>query len=638
MPLRRTIIAVAVIAFALAIAYVPLFGNTSFVWDDSVNITDNSKLKPVTTENILSHWKGPFLKLYIPVTYTAWSLIWQLVSWLVSADPDLQTHAWILHLINLLFHILNTLLVFSIVVKLVDDRLAALLGAMLFGLHPMQVEAVAYITELKTLLAFFFSLLAIHQYLQSHAGFLPFPTRASFHALPHSGPYVRRWLNRQDWHALTALALFILAILSKPVSIVVPVFLLIINHFFLHKDLKSSLKTLALWFIAAAVLMVLTVKVQPPDPYQFIAQLWQRPFIALDAASFYLWKLFIPDALGIDYGRTPEWVLNNWWGYCTGIISAGVLVLLIKNRRKYHLYLGCYLLFLAGFLPMSGIMTFVFQRFSTVADRYLYFSMLGPALAAAIFLQKEKNLVHLVPVFLMVLFLMMATYAQTKTWDNGIKLYTHAIRLNPSGDWIRNNLANCIGKEDLIGAIFLYQEAISLRPDYIRAIKNLGIAISKVQNYHPSFDIAWLVDQNSDPRKEEPKYFQAGIEAFQAKDIIKSVWNFGKALSLNMINDKCYNNIGILSILSADFDGAAWLFRSAIAIHPENPEALNNLAIATYYLGEKDKSLEFLNSALVMKKDSPIIRTNRDVVAKAMTEKVQEPEQIPIKFEYLLQK
>jgi len=639
---RKTFLPIAILAIFIAIAYIPLFDNTMIVWDDFFNLINNERLKSLTFENVLAYWTGPFLKLYIPVTYTTWSVVWQAISWLAPVDPDYQIHARVLHLLNLLFHILDALLVFSIVLKMVDDRLAALLGTMLFGLHPLQVETVSFISEWRTLLAFFFSLAAMHQHLEAQGASRRLAER-SYGASSENGDSklltksgVRRWLK--DRHSLTAFSFFILALLSKPVSTIVPIFLLVIDHFFLHRSLRSSLKSLAIWFIAAAALAVLTVQAQPPDPLQFIIPLWQRPFIAFDAATFYLWKLLIPHNLCVDYGRSPEYVLSHWWGYASGILSVGILVLLLLKRKKYPLYLACYLLFLIGFLPTSGFLPFIFQYFSTVADRYMYFAMLGPALAAAVFLQKERSPVHLAPVFLIVLVLAMATYVQARVWDDGITLYTSAIKINPRGYWTRNNLGNEIHKEDIIGAIFLYREAIHQKPDYILAIENLAVSLLQVRVKYPSFDVTWLVDRDTDTRNKESKYFQAGVRNTNERNPHKATQNFGKAIALNMINGKSYNNVGLVMTMSEDFDRAARLFRAAIALSPKNPEALNNLAIATYHLGKKDKVLEYLDRALDMKKKSSTILANRMAISEEMERETRGAKPVPIELVYLLQK
>jgi hypothetical protein len=355
-PRTVIVISVAVIACVISLSFIPIFNNSSYVWDDIPNITENKHLKPVSVQSVSDYWKKPFPKLYVPLTYTAWSVIWQTVSCVVPQDPGYQIHARVLHMTNLLFHILNAILIFFIILKLIDNKFSACIGAILFGIHPIQVECVAYITEFRTLLACFFSFLSIHQYLVDH-----------FKNLPEAGYNLRK-----KRHYSFSLVFFSLALLSKPVSAVVPLFLLIINHFFLHKDLRSNLTNLLPWIILTVPIIIITKCVQPSTSLEYIPPFWLRPFLVFDTATFYLIKLFYPDLLGIDYARTSEFVLSQWWGYLSWIISFGLLAILWFFRRKCPLYLACFLLFFTGFLPVSGIVPFIFQIFSTVADRYLF--------------------------------------------------------------------------------------------------------------------------------------------------------------------------------------------------------------------------------------------------------------------------
>jgi Flp pilus assembly protein TadD len=483
----------------------------------------------------------------------------------------------------------------------------------------VQVESVAYITEFRTLLACFFSFLSIHQYLVDHVK-----------NLPEAGYNLRK-----RRHYSFSLVFFSLALLSKPVSAVVPLFLLIINHFFLHKDFRSNLKDLLPWVILTVPIIIITKYVQPGTSLEYVPPFWLRPFIVFDTATFYLIKLFYPDPLGIDYARTPEFVLSQWWGYLSWIISFGLLATLWFFRRKYPLYLACFLLFFAGFLPISGIVPFIFQIFSTVADRYLYLSMMGPAIAVAIFIQKEKNLIHLTPIFVISALLMMTTFVQTQTWNNGPTLYTHALKINPVSYWSLNNLAKA--KTNLLEKIFLYRKAIRIKPNYTMAIGNLAMSILQFKNDNPSLNMDELIDRDPDSVEKEAKYFQAGVDTFKAKNYYKALEQFGQALALNMLNPKTQNNIGILFIQNHNDENAAWLFRLAITLQPENPEAMNNLAIATYHLGDRQTAIKYFDKALVMKKDGTVISSNRGYVLKEMdvSKKITKKDRPP--FAYLLQ-
>ncbi|MFA4915114.1 MAG: tetratricopeptide repeat protein [Syntrophales bacterium] len=621
LPSFRFAISTLIIVCLLSLSYAPLFNNSSFVWDDLPNITENEPLKEGSVENILNYWKKPFLKLYIPLTYTVWSVLWSSVSHHLPQDSEYLVHARVFHLINIFLHLLNTVLIFLIVSSLVKDKFSAFLGALLFGIHPVQVETVAYITELRTLLACFFSLLSIQLYL-------------IYQRLKTEEAKDNRLKNL--YYSLS-LACFFPALMAKPVSVVVPLFLVIINHFFFRIEYKANLRNIIPWVILSLLSMLVTIHVQSTELLPYISPVWLRPFVAFDAATFYLGKLFYPASLGIDYARTPEFVLSQWWGYLSWTVSLGLLVALWCLRRRCPLYLACFLIFLAGFLPVSGIVPFLFQRFSTVADRYLYFSMMGPALAVAIFIRRERRFFHLLPVFLILVMLMLTTFVQAKTWENGIKLYTHALKVNPGSYWARNNLANCIVKDDLIEAIFLYHEAITIRPDYRKALGNLAVTLLKVKKYYPLFRIEQLVEPEEDSMKKESAHLKAGITAFRANDGREALRQFGSVLVLNFLNHKGYNDLGVYFIWIGDYSEALWFFRTAITLLPENSEALNNLAIAHYYLGEKKDAMEYFDEALKMGKYREVIKSNRAKSLKGMDEVISTAGRNPVSFDYLLQ-
>jgi protein O-mannosyl-transferase len=621
----RNNIRIAILIIIVVFSFLPIFSNSSFVWDDYVNILEYAQNNTITVNKVLSYWEKPFEHLYIPVTYSIWSCIWEATSQFVPHDPQYQIHANVLHVTNLLFHIFNAILIFLIISRLVNDKLSALLGSVLFGIHPVQVETVAYISEFRSLLACFFSLLSIHQYLMHYS---KNPVVDTFRNL---------FCNQINSHYFLSLLFFILALLSKPVCVVVPIFILILNAAFFKKNILENIVDLLPFFVLVIPIVIITKLIQPDTDLSDVSPIWLRPFVMLDAATFYLGKLVFPDALGIDYARAPKLVLGSAWGYFTGLIALGLIILLSLIRRKHPESFACYLIFLAGILPVSGIVPFNFQNTSTVADRYLYFSMMGPAVASAIFIHKEKNWVHLAPVFLIVAFLMMATYVQAKVWDNGIKLYTQALRINPNSYNALNNLATTIRETDPITAMTLYHKAIKIKPDHKIALANLAFTILKIKELFPTFQFSQFIIKDPDMLKKETEYFQEGVRLFKANNVPKALEQYGEAIAIDMLNPKTYNNVGVLILSYKDQQyKSIRFFRLATTLAPENITAWNNLAIETYYLGNKKTSIEYFNNALAIKKNIAVILSNRDKALKNINIGKELQEDRP-KFEYLLE-
>jgi len=590
----------------IVFSFLPALSNNSYVWDDNVNIFKNPRFSPVTTDKVVSYWEKPFEHLYIPLTYSFWSGIWLITSHFAPNDPDYLIHANVLHVMNLIFHVFNAILIFLIISRVVDDRYSPLLGAILFGIHPVQVETVAFITEFRSLLACFFSLLSIHQYLKyESAG--PSPMLDSLLLNPIKDP-----------HYVLSIFFFLLALLSKPISVVIPFILFILNALFFKKRVMQNILNLLPWFIITIPFIVITKASQPDASLAWVTPIWFRPFVIFDSATFYLGKLLYPDILAIDYARTPETVLGHTWGYLTGIVSLGLLIMLWRLRKIYPEYLASYFIFLAGFLPVSGIVPFLFQKFSTVADRYLYFSMMAFALAAASFLRNERNLIHLTPVFLIVIFLMTTTYVQTKIWDDGIQLYNHTLKANPNSYFARNNLANHLRESDLVKAISLYREAIVIKPDYRLALANLAYTITRTVEFFPDYKFSEFISSDEADLRRGKEFAREGLRLFRENQFRRSLEQFGKAVTIDILNPKIYNNLGVLFITNEDKVKSVHFFELALTLDPDDFAAWNNLAVASYKLGDAKAALEYFKNGLDLKPQNKTILKNRERVVQEM--------------------
>src|SRR5215813_1795845 len=195
------------------------------LWDDGLHIFDNPYLQALTFDNILAFWRKPYAELYMPLTYTLWALT-AAVSRGVTANPTdgVPLDPQVFHALNLLVHLLSVLVVWRIV-RLLLSRIvtrpaltrvawAAAGGALLFAVHPLQVEAVAWVTGFKDVLGGFLSCVAVWQYLRYASGSVEAasPPKAA-------GGQVRRSVGRY-W---LATGVFVLALLAKPTAVVVPV-------------------------------------------------------------------------------------------------------------------------------------------------------------------------------------------------------------------------------------------------------------------------------------------------------------------------------------------------------------------------------------------------------------------------------
>ncbi len=154
----------------MLLAFFPVFVADFSNWDDNYNIAENPRLNPPTLQSVGFFWAHPIFDLYVPMTYSAWAVLAK-VSYVAQPDADgWHLNPYIFHAANVFVHAASALLVFSILRRLVNKQiLPAWIGTMLFAIHPVQVESVAWIAGMKDVLAGMFALAALRLYLEDGA-------------------------------------------------------------------------------------------------------------------------------------------------------------------------------------------------------------------------------------------------------------------------------------------------------------------------------------------------------------------------------------------------------------------------------------------------------------------------------------
>jgi protein O-mannosyl-transferase len=377
------------LAALMALTFYPVVRCGFVNWDDMEHVAQNPDMRSPTFHALERYWARPYFGLWAPVTYTAW-----LATAAISNGNAKSPDPWVFHLLNLIVHIGATLLVFLILRRLVPGVWPAAAGAAVFAVHPIQVEAVAWVSGLRDVLAGAFSLLAIWIYL-------------------HGG------IRNQ----IIATAVFTLALLSKPTAAVTPLILTII----LGRQWRSQTRWLVLWFFMAATVLTVAWFIQPNgDVYR--PPIWGRPIVALDAIAFYVGKLLVPIHFLIDYGRSPDWLMAHpsaWW--TAGVATIAGLIVLAVRKPNLRMAAG---IILAGLLPVLGLVSFSFQYYSTVADRYVYLAMLGVAAAVAAIVASIPR-AGWIPVAIIVATLSLLSSRQTRVWQNTASLCANTLATNP---------------------------------------------------------------------------------------------------------------------------------------------------------------------------------------------------------------
>ena len=587
-----------VCAVALIIITLGVFGqvwNHSFLWDDDIHITENPYLNPVTIPKLLRFWQEPYEHLYIPLTYTVWGGLALLSEGPARGQSGVRFNPAPFHIANLALHALNVLIIFAILRLLCANDWAACGGALLFALHPVQVEPVAWVSGTKDLLCGFFSLLALWQYLVYAAAKStlvasgPGPVRRSAQSNPASA--------RPKLHYTLALGAFVLALLAKPSAVAVPLVAWALDRWVLGRSARQSLMALSSWLVLAACFIIITQWAQPAAGTKFPTPLWARPLVASDTLFFYLLKLVFPLHLGPDYGRSPEWVLQQYWIYLTWIIPLGLGVFIWYWRQRWPVLVAAAAVFGVAILPVSGLSQFDFQRISTVADRYLYLAMLGPALAFAWLIKTRQSVGIRVSAALILTVLGVASAVQARYWRDPRTLFSHAVKINPRSWMAHNNLGNALTMEgDLEAAMAHFRRALEIDPAYARAHNNLGLALFKggrtdeaMDNYRRALEI-------------DPNYAKAhnnlAIVLTVRGDVEGAIFHLRRALELNPSYSDAHFNLGNVLARTGDLQAAMEQFRRVLESDPANAKAYNNLGLALAMGGRTDEAIDNYHQAL----------------------------------------
>ncbi len=564
-PPPRRILPTLAVGFIALLVFLPTTQFDFTDWDDGINVCDNPYLNPVTADSLRTIWTKPFQNLYVPLVYSSFALD-------VSVWGLLKPGGF--HATNAVIHAFTAMIVFRLLLTLIGNVGAAVFGALLFAIHPLQVEPVTWITGRKDVLAGFFSLLAVAAYVRFALS------------------------NRAAWYA-AASGLYVAALLSKPAAVAVPIMVLALEVFHFRNSWKGALLAITPWVLFAAILIAVTKMAQQPGEFaDRDVPVWQRLFVASDALIFYLRKLLVPANLAAIYDRTPFNVLSGTpWIYAAPAVPLALAIILIKSPPIWRTAAA---LVLAGVLPVLGLLRFEYQGYSTVADRYFYLSMFGIAVAASAAYAGLSRTVSRPAVrrwlcmaaVVLIAALAVVSLRQQRHWQNSLALWSHNVEVVPDcpgalynyGENLR--LAN---QNDQ--AIERFRRAVVLKPDYMRARSNLAILLMLRGTEHRNQqrpeqadrDFAEAVEHTEHQLNADPDdarvYFNAARTFDAAGDLARAEDLYREATEYPPPLPAAHINLGVLLMQRGQTEAARFHFNRALEIEPGNPKATRNLAL-----------------------------------------------------------
>jgi tetratricopeptide (TPR) repeat protein len=545
-------------------------------WDDYGAVQTNPSYNPPKAATLAAFWSGFTQGFYDPVLFSIWWFV-AVVSYTAPTPGGAAggLSAGLFHACNLAAHAANALIVFQVLRILVGRRTGpALLGAALFAVHPIQVEAVAWLSTFYTSLSTTFGLLALWCYLrfsEAHFGLplVPVENDAS---------------TRRPWrlYALSA-AFFVLSLLTKPSFIALPLIAGALEMGLRGRRWRQLIPLVPLALLTLPI-VVLTKLAQPAT--KLAAPLWLRPLVALDAVSFYLRKLVIPVQYVPDYGRSPSWLAASGWPLATcWVIPVCLLIIAFLLRRRAKWVGVALVVMVAALLPTSGLSPFDFQRYSTTADRYFYVGMFAVCLSLAFVLDAFWNRRVAVAATAAMILLASFTIRQVNLWADDGALFRRNLALNPRSKVARGILAFLERKNgNLNESILLFQSGVAIDPDHYefriglaRALAATGRLDAALNEFREALRIS----------PDNPNVlFEIGNLCLKMDRTADAVAAYTKLLDGGNEKAEVDSNLGVALAKSGHFDRALPLLTRSLELDPENPTA--HLNIALVYLERDD--------------------------------------------------
>jgi protein O-mannosyl-transferase len=555
---RQILIAVGLVLVSLFI-YAQTLGFDFVNYDDDQYVFRNAHLKLGLSPAALG-WAFTtfFYANWHPLTWLSYLADYQL--W--GLDPTGY------HLTNLLFHCGTVLLVYWVLARMTGAVWRSAFVALLFAVHPLHVESVAWVSERKDVLCAGFGLLALGAY------------RRYAHSEGHA--------SKRKYYCLVLL-FFALGLLSKPMLVTLPFVLLLLDYWPLRRISnyrKLVWEKLPLLAMSAAV-SILTVLAQHGGGA--VTGFGRMPFSyrasnAAIAYVGYLEKMFWPLELGVLYPLKPA--LPLW----PVLAAAGLLVLLTllvarQWKRRPYLVVG-WLWFLGTLVPVIGLVQVGAQA---MADRYAYLPSIGLFVAVVWWISDlvagSKSLRRAAAAggAAVVLGLAVGARNQAAFWRDSVTLFEHTLAVTSNNPIIHNNLGFTLARAGKTReALDHYYEALRIDPDYVDAHVNLALALINLGRYPEAID------------------------------------HYHSALRVNPRQPQVHSNLGVLLFQKGDIPGALASFSEAVRLAPDDAEANNNLGFTLARQGRYAEAVACYTKAIALEPNYGLARTNLEAARRAM--------------------
>lgn len=622
------LLALGVIAALTFVVFSPSLRNGFVTWDDDYFVVNNAAIKSLSLASVQKIFSSVFHDLYIPFTL----LTFQLEYHFIQLDP------FFYHLTNLALHLFNTLFVFALMFLLTRRCLAAFVAAILFGVHPMHVESVAWVSERKDVLYAFFLFASLIAYLQ--------------------------YARSRSWKAyLFSFLAFACSLLSKPMAILLPFMLWLMDYFvgrpFNRKTIGEKIPFILLAAIAAAVNLLHVREAMNTEGTLSLS--WDGFLVACHGLLGYGFKLLWPVSLSCFYPYPAKIGGVFPWTYVFAPFGVAILFFVVlwtkQITKKVFFAASFFLLMILPVLPLAPKGPGV-----AMADRYVYVASVGFFyLLAELFVffwdrafrhrRFVRGLLAAVLATLVSLWGVL-TFERTKVWRDGVTLWKDALVQEPDLATAHLNLAYAyldqnktapafrhaeealrLGGDDwdvyvLLGNLFFQQKDFSKAKDYYRKtlrffrpdrrayalFNNLGnIYVQEGPNRDPQAVFYYQQASILDPSAFEPLFNLGMIYKKQGKPG-EALSYFRRASVLNPDYEPALQNALSVLVDAGLWGEALQTVEKLILRNPSNIATLLNLGVIFASLGEFEQAEAAWRQVLRLDPDSFPAKQNLELL------------------------
>jgi tetratricopeptide (TPR) repeat protein len=598
------------------VVYWPVHNHEFVRYDDDVYVTENPNvLAGLTIQNIKWALTTGYASNWHPLTWLSLMLDCSLFG--VKSGP--------MHLVNIAFHIANTLLLFIVFNRITRRIWPSAFVAALFALHPLHVESVAWVAERKDVLSTLFWLLTMLAYVR-------------YVEKPTAGRYI------------ISLIVFALGLMSKPMLVTLPFVLILLDYWPLNRFLNSQFsilnsiaEKLPLFFLAA-ISSIITYIVQQKGGAVAAVPFKERLANAVVSYLEYIEKLFLPVNLAVFYPHPADLIPLT-----KVIILALVLLLLsvfLLYYGRHHRYLAFgWLWYLGTLVPVVGLVQVGAQA---MADRYTYVPFIGLFVIIAFGAADLAKLISYKILRCWVLGLASCTLCiaciaitsiQLKYWQNSFTLFDHTLAVTKNNGVILNNYANILFKSGkylesakcFVESLHLNPDSYQIRNNYGNVLKSLGKLNEAVTQYNialklkPDFDIArfdlgiaLFMQGKFDEVIEQYKIYLGPDANLPLAGVNEETTRRFK----NMLAAKT-DTVEVLSLLGQALAekknpaAAVNYYRQALLLDPDDIITHGHLALALAAIGKTDEAIEQCRIVLKARPNDVEMHNNLGLLLRA---------------------